>query len=268
MTSSTSHRLRAVATGTVGLALAGFTMAACADVLSGTDRRAASISFGVTQNGSLVSAQSGGGTLAAIIVDGGGHTVDLSSADVVFGRVTFKGSNVAPDDNGIDDSDSDSDSENDSDSDSESRSGNSVFRAGATTVTLPLEGGPVAPFNGQLPVGTYRGVEMDADFVRLRGTYDGQAFDVTVPVNGELEMAFVPPLVVAEGSEPLHVSVNVNVASWLRDANGNVIDPRLLNTNAEMRAQFRNRVRASFRAFEDQDRDHDESDSDSDSDGR
>jgi hypothetical protein len=62
------------------------------------------------------------------------------------------------------------------------------------------------------------------------------------------------------------VSVNIDVASWFKDAEGNAIDPRLLNSDAEMRAQFRNRVRASFRAFEDADRDHDESDSDSDSD--
>lgn len=256
--------LRSLAVGTVAMGVAAVTLSACSDAFGSDRTREASISLGVTNaSGALVSAVASPG-LAAIVIDGGGHTVDLASADVVFRRITFKGVGVPSDDNGIDDSDSDSDSENDSDSDSDRHRDNIVFRAGAATVSLPLEGGTVTPFSGQLPFGTYRGVEMKADFLRIQGTYDGEAFDVTVPVNGELELPFNPPLVVDESSEPVAVSVNIDVASWFRDRDGNTIDPRLLNTNREMRAHFRNRVRASFRAFEDADRDHDESDSDSD----
>ena len=239
----------------LGVALVTVGVSACGD-LFGTEARMrdASLSFGVTENGALISDTNRVAAGGLIVVTSGGHTIDLQSADVVFSEMTFEGSNVESGDD--DDSDLDSDSDHD---------GNAKFRAGATTVALPLEGGIITPFNGQIPVGTYSRLEMDADFLRIRGTYDGQTFDVTVPVNAELELRFSPPLDVT-GSEPVNVNVNVDVASWFRDASGNVIDPRQLNTNAELRAQFRNRVRASFRAFEDGDHDGDESDSDSDSD--
>lgn len=227
---------------------------ACGDLFgTGSRTRETSLSFGVTQNGALISDANRVGAEGLIVVSSGGHTLDLQSADVVFSEVTFEGTNV----DGGDDDDSDIDSDSD-------HHGNAKFRAGATTVALPLAGGIITPFTGQIPVGTYSRLEMDADFLRIRGTYDGQAFDVTVPVNAELELRFAPPLDVTS-TEPVNVNVNVDVASWFRDASGNVIDPRQLGTNAELRAQFRNRVRASFRAFEDGDHDGDESDSDSDS---
>lgn len=241
-------------TGTATLSLVALGATACGDLFgAGNDSREASLSFGVAAPGGAVRATAADPSL--IIITSGANTVDLQSADVVFSEVTFERHDASDDD------------DSDLDSDSDGR-GNARFRAGAQTVSLPLEGGLVTPFTGSIPVGTYDRLEMDADFLRLRGTYNGQSFDVTVPVNAELELRFNPPLDVSESSDPISVNVNVDVASWFRDANGNTIDPRQLSTNSELRAQFRNRVRASFRAFEDSDRDGDESDSDSDSDSR
>lgn len=249
-----------LAVGASSAVVLGLALSAC-DALSSNGMRDATMSFNVAPAASAAQLASAEASSGLIVVTGGGHTLDLQSADVVFSEVTFEGSGAL---NGDDDGDSDSDTDSDSDSDSE-HSGSSKFRAGSVTLPLPLEGGVVTPFTGQIPVGTYSGVEMDADFIRLRGTYDGQSFDVTVPVNAELELGFNPPLAVTESSDPMNVSVNVDVASWFRDANGNTIDPRQLATNSTLRAAFRNRVRASFKAFEDSDRDADESDSDSDS---
>ena len=244
---------RSLGIGVTSAVIVGLTLAAC-DSLSDDGMRDASLSFNVAPAAASVQSATAGVDAGLIVVTGGGHTLDLQNADVVFSEVTFEGSSV--DVNDDDDSDEDSDSEH---------AGNAKFRAGSVTLPLPLEGGVVTPFTGEIPVGTYRGLEMDADFIRLRGTYDGQSFDVTVPVNAELELKFNPPLDVTESSDPFNVSVKIDVAAWLKDANGNAIDPRQLATNATLRAEFRNRVRASFRAFEDQDRDADESDSDSDS---
>lgn len=252
-----SSRGRRVAARSFGLALAGIAAAACSDALSRSGTRDASISFGVMQNGALLTASNA--TLVDIVISDDGNSIDLTSADVVFGRIKFKGLDAPVDDTDGDDADSDSDSD-------DNRDGNAVFHAGAATVTLPLEGGTITPFTGTIPVGKYRWIQMHADFVRLIGTYNGEAFDVTVPVNAKLRHEFDPPLDLTETTDPVAVSVNIDVASWFKDSEGNTIDPRLLNTDAELRAHFRNRVRASFRAFEDEDRDHDESDSDSDSD--
>ena len=249
-------RGRHVAAAAIGFAAAGLALAACSDSLSRSGTREASVSFGVVQNGALLTASGAG--LADIVISDDDNSVDLTSADVVFGRIKFKGVEAPP---------LEEDDESDSDSDSDGHRGDAVFHAGAATVSLPLEGGSITPFTGTLPVGTYRWVQLHADFVRLIGTYNGDAFDLTVPINGRMRLRFDPPIDLTETSEPIAVSVNIDVASWFRDSEGNTIDPRLLSTNAEMRAHFRNRVRASFRAFEDEDRDHDESDSDSDRSG-
>lgn len=253
-------RKRPLALRAGGAAVLGLTLAAC-DALSTNDMRTASLSFNVVPTSASAQVASAEASSGMIVVTGGGHTLDLQSADVVFSEVTFEGRDAV---NRDDDGDSDADTDSDSDSDSD-HNGNAKFRAGAVTLALPLEGGVVTPFTGEIPVGTYRSIEMDADFIRLRGTYDGQSFDVTVPVNAELELEFEPPLEVTGSSDPLNVSVKIDVARWFRDANGNTIDPRQLATNATLRAEFRNRVRASFKAFEDQDKDADEADSDSDS---
>lgn len=246
-------RARRIALGAVGVACSGLALAACADALGAGNQRDASISLGVAQNGTLASLAAG--STAQLVISTGGHSIDLTSADVVFSEVTFERTSV----DAADDDDSDADSDSD-------HAGNRKFRAGAMTVALPLEGGTITPFTGTLPVGVYRGVEMDADFLRIRGTYDGQAFDVTVPVNAELELPFTPPLDVTASSAPVNVSVNIDVSKWFTAPDGTALDPRTFATNAEARAHFRNNVRSSFRAFEDEDRDHDESDSDSDSD--
>lgn len=231
----------------VALAL---TVAACSDMLSLGRSREASLSFGVASTAGAVTSETG-----FLVLTDGSHTLDVQSVDVVFSEMTFEGENVDAGDD--DDSDSDSDSE---------QTGNARFRSGAATVSLPLEGGVITPFTGQLPFGTYTRLEMDAEFVRIRGTYDGQSFDVTVPVGAELELRLSPPLVVGPAGDPVNVSINVDVASWFRGINGAVIDPRPLATDATLRSEFRSRLRASFRAFEDEDRDADESDSDSDGD--
>jgi hypothetical protein len=186
---------------------------------------------------------------AAPITDGT-HTLDLQSVDLTVSEVTFERVDGQASDD--DDSETDSDSEG---------SHNARLEFGATTIALPLDGGMISPFSGNLAAGSYDRVELDVEFVRLRGTYDGQAFDVTVPVSRELEIRIDPPLVV-DGTTPGNVTVNIDFASWFR-ANGTVIDPRTLTSSTAM-SLFRDRVKASFRATEDSDRDGDEADSDSD----
>jgi hypothetical protein len=250
---------RGTARATLGALAGGFLLAviptACSDQAPGGAGQA-TLSFQVVSSASAALADN----IAAIIVEGGGHTVDLESADVVFGKVKFE--RVDDDDNECDDDDDHEDNSGPGSSNSGSGSAHGdcddddhdgEFRAGAITVSLPLEGGLITPFNGQLPAGTYDELEMKADFVRVRGTFDGEPFDVTVAVHSKLEMDLEPPLEITETSETQNVSVDIDVASWFKDAAGNAIDPRLVQTDPVLRAQFQRRVRASFRAFDDDD---------------
>jgi hypothetical protein len=142
------------------------------------------------------------------------------------------------------------------------------LRNTGTVIALPMQGGVVTPIDEPLPAGFYEEIELDFDKVRLVGSFDGEPFDVTVPVRTELDLRFDPPIEIDDDTDRLNVTIAIDPFMWLRRADGALIDPRLFETEPALRAQFVNRIRASIRAFEDSDRDADESDSDSDSDHR
>lgn len=237
----------------VALVLAvGLGAAGCEGLLGAREGAPVSLSF----SASRATPALGLGVSAALIpVSGGGHTVDLQLVQVEFSEVVLERAE------GAFGGDSDGDSEADSDSDGP---GNERFRQSGVTVDLPLSGGVVTPITTTLPAGTYEEIEMDVARLRLRGTYDGQSFDVTLPVDAELEMDFSPPFVVDSDDDRLNLTVTIDALGWFRNADGSVVDPRALATDADLRARFVSRVRASFRAFEDSDRDADDADSDSD----
>ncbi len=219
------------------------------------DDKQFSVSFAT--NGQGVSSNQSFSLLADSIVFGG-HTLNLQSVDITFDEITLERAERT--------SGGDSDGDSDSDSDSDGPSNHKLRRDG-TTIALPMQGGVITPITETLPNGLYEEIELDFDVVRLRGTFDGQAFDVTVPVRTELDIRFDPPLEIGSETDRLNVTIAIDPLMWLRRADGALIDPRLFATNPDLRAQFVNRIRASIRAFEDADRDADDSDSDSDSDG-
>ena len=246
----------------VGLLAALALAVACSDV-SGLGRREP-----VTLSVAMPSASAAPG-LTLQIVAGNGHTLDLQNADIGFRDLRLDGENVEGDgdsDSEAGDSDADvgdteeteEDSENDADSD------DANFRTGPVTVALPLNGGAVTLLNQPVPVGTYDELEGKVDFLRLRGTYDGAAFDVTFDINRHLEIAISPPLVVSSGDDNQNVTVMLDITPCLTNPDGSPVDPRALQTDETLRQQVRACLKETFRAFEDRDRDGDEQDSDSD----
>jgi hypothetical protein len=187
----------------------------------------------------------------------GGHTLQLTAVDITLDEITIERSELS--------SGGDSDGDSDMDSDSDGPSNVRLRRAG-TVIALPMQGGVITPIDESLPVGFYEEIELDFESVRLTGSYDGQPFDVNVPVKTELDVRFHPPIEIDAETDRINVTVAIDPFMWLRRADGALIDPRLFETEPELRAQFVNRIRASIRAFEDADRDADDADSDSDSD--
>jgi hypothetical protein len=202
----------------------------------------------------------GNGTRASFLVadsfSDGLHAINLTNVDVVLDEVTLE---HAEHEVG-----GDSDGESDADSDSDGSS-NERLRRGPFTVSLPLNGGVVTPINEALPTGAYEKVELDVEYIRFRGTYDGQPFDVTLPLNTELELEFEQDFIVDDDADRLNLTIEFDIASWLRNSSGVLIDPRLLAGNGSVRAAVVNRIRSSIKAYEDSDRDADDEDSDSDS---
>ncbi|MGQ0562365.1 MAG: hypothetical protein ACT443_10880 [Gemmatimonadota bacterium] len=131
------------------------------------------------------------------------------------------------------------------------------IRGGTILVALPIDGRLVTPINVTLAAGTFDEIEMDVASARIRGSFDGQPFDITVNVDEELEQAITPPLVVEAGGTA-NLTIAIAIESWFRNPNGTAID--LLNLNATARAQLSENIEASFDAFDDHDRDGDDDD--------
>lgn len=230
------------------LVAAAIGAAACSDILGGGGSRDATITFRAPRTS--LALQSGDlATVSAVPIAGGGHTVDLQHVDVVFADVKLERQHASGE---ADSDEEDSDHRNDE-----------TFRAGATTVALPLDGTTtVSPFTAPLPVGTYDELQMTAEFVRVQGTIDGQAFDTTVPVHSKFSLHLDPPLVVASDVDRPNVTVLIDPTLWFKNADGSVVDPRQITLNATLAQTFRNRIRASFHALKDNNRDGEDSDSD------
>ncbi|HEY0673403.1 MAG TPA: hypothetical protein VGD27_14090 [Longimicrobiales bacterium] len=250
-------------------AAALLTATAC-ESLGPSDSHAVSVSFA----GRAAAATSNGSpSFAQIPITDGTHTIDLQNVDVIFDDIVLERSDNDLDDR--DDADSESDSDNDgdldsdgdsdTDSDGDSESGHDEdVRRGPFTVALPLTGGVITPINETLPAGLYQQVEMEVAFVRLQGTYDGQPFDVTLPVHEDFKIEFEPPLLLDDDADRVNITIAIDFTNWLRNSAG-LVDPRLLSTNSQLRAEVIDRIERSFKAFEDSDKDADDADSDSDS---
>ena len=245
------------------LSLALLSAAGCSDSVGPGADRPLSFSFTAARAGAARPALSRAPSFDLVVGDGTAEAVVIDTAQVVLREIELRGGNgcVA----GDDDSDEDSD-------------GCGALELGPALANLPLSAGVISPLTVDVPAGSYTRLEFelhrvsgdgrDSAFaaahpemrdasVRVTGTYRGARFVFTSRVDAEVELTFRPPLVVDGAAS--NATVNVDVASWFTTADGQVIAP-----TAENASRIGERIKASFRAFEDGDRDGDEEDSDSD----
>ena len=246
--------------GAIAIAFA-LPLAGCDDMgVDGGETENVSLSFAAMFDGGLAASA----LQAAPPIGDGTNTLDLTGLSLTFDEIVLERSEEdgAGDSDGESDGASgDSDSEDDSDSDGAS---NERFEDDGVIVDIPLDGEVVTEVTVPVPSGRYEELELDIGAVRLVGTYNGEAFDVTVPLDLELETEFEPAIDVTDA---VNLTVRLDLGAWLRESDGTVLDPRLLLTDEAMRARLVQRIAVSLDAFEDSDRDADDSDSDSDSDG-
>ena len=233
---ASTHGFRRSITTTF-LVAGGIGVASCSD--------ATGVSAGKSQLGfTLANANTATAAQAALVpITVGAHTLDLTTATVTVGRAELKRAttSVCEDENLDDDH-----GHNDANC--------SEAHTGPLSIDLPIDGSVVTVPANALPAGTYRELEVRLSFIRLKGTFDGQAFDVTIPSNAKAEIEFTTPLVVAD-SAPTTVTVNLPVTAWLTNSDGSLVDPRTILTSPTVMAAVRQRIAASVRAFED--RNHD-----------
>lgn len=211
-------------------------------------------STGVAQSGAqigFVASSSTSASASMVPVTVGAHTLDVTAVKLTVSRVELK---RAKTDACAGDDDDNRQSNSGPGSSSSGDDGCGELKIGPTTIDLPLTGTVVTLPANAIPAGTYRELELRVSDVRLTGTYDGKAFDVTLPVRVKSEVEFATPLQVTDGAATT-VTVSVPIATWLVNGDGSLIDPSTIATSPTLLAQVTARVRASFRAFED--RDHD-----------
>jgi len=189
-------------------------------------------------------------------ITAGGHTLSLTAATITVSRAELKPtmSVVCADDTESAPDDDRSPGGNGGDEQDDC----GEMKIGPTTIDLPLDGSVVTVGADAIPAGTFQELELRLAFIRLQGTFDGKAFDVTLsaPVKGEIR--FDTPLVVTAGTAT-SITVTVPVASWLTNPDGSLVDPSQLDSNAALRGALVSRIAVSFHAFEDEDHDgHDD----------
>ncbi|MDH3495593.1 MAG: hypothetical protein OER21_02415 [Gemmatimonadota bacterium] len=149
------------------------------------------------------------------------------------------------------------------------------FEAGPVLVSLPLTPGAEQRFGlDSVPAASYREIELDVhkpddgdpqdqafiaanpDFaaisIRVRGTFNGQAFEFTSDLDVEQKLPLTPVLVVAQ-STSINITVFVDVGTWFL-VNAVVVDPASANKGGPNEGVVKENIKNSFRAFEDDDR--------------
>jgi len=233
-------RLVLVRGATLAVSLAALSAAACSESTGVDSNMSSQLGFTTTSTASSASR-------SVVPITKDGHTLDVTSATIVVTRASLK--KTSSDLCASDDEDDEDDKSGPGHSDNCGE-----VKVGPTLVDLALDRKVVTVPGNTIPSGTYREIDVRVSLVRLQGTFDGKAFDVTIPVNAKAEVDFETPLVVAADS-PVAVTVNLPVDTWLVRSDGSLIDPTKLLATPSQLALVKLKIASSIRAFEDRDRD-------------
>ena len=238
------------------LALAAVLLTACSD---STRPRSLSVSVTSKSVGVTASAVSPSGLSADIQVGTGASSLTITSVQLVLAEIELTNGGTCAS-SGKDD-------------------GCEEVELGPLFVDVPMNGTAKPILDASVPAGSYSELEAKLDAVnsgeegeegaasfllahqdlagvsvRVVGVFtDGNGmphdFTFTSNVEAEIEMAFPSP--VSVDATTSNLTIDVDVASWFKDASGGVIDPMDV-ANAEA---INANIKKSFKAFEDDDRD-------------
>jgi hypothetical protein len=243
------HSSLAIAAG--GSLVAAFVAACAGDATRPSSNVPAQLSFAAT-----TSPAAAGDLAPAAAITAGTHTLDLTSIGLTITRAELKraATDVCTGDDEDEDANDDHPHNNGNNGNNGNHDGCGELKVGPTTLAIAVNGNAASIPTNSIPAGSYRELELRLSQVEIKGTFDGTAFDVTVPFSTRAEIEFDPPLVVDEGT-PANLTVNLPLATWFTNPDGSLVDPNQLTTNPTLLAQVKARILKSLRAIED--RDHD-----------
>ena len=260
-------RLNSLTTAVSGLFLV--LTSACSNASSGPNTKQLSLSFS-NKPASAPSIMPSNGVSLLTQVDAGGNTLVITKAQVVLSKIELASTSTAvcTDDNMSNASECEE------------------LKAEPTIVDLPTDPTAVqTALVSTVPPGSYTDFEgkvrvvQSTDLggaaflaahpsftgvsVHVEGTWTPSggspaSFSYDGTANAELELAFSTPLVV-DGSNPMNITVNVDLGAWFMGGSGNLVDPATAGSGGANESMVAHNIHQSFEAFEDENHDgHDD----------
>ena len=205
------------------------------------------------------------GIVADLIVSGTGGSVRITSAQMTLSHIKLASDTACAagdDEREHADSNETAADSNETDADNPNDDANDEhecepIRVDPVQVNLPLDGTTKVILDALVPAGSYLGLRARIEHVNVVGVFTDSggadhAFTFTSDARGEVSVDFATPITV--GASTSNLTIDVNVASWFKDASGRVLDPN----NAENQEAIEHAIRASFHAFEDDNHDGDD----------
>jgi len=231
---------------------AALLLAAC----NGTEPHSQPLSLSLTTKSASPGAAAG--PSADLQIGTGANSLTISQAQVVLAEIELSPSGTCSTTGEQDDCDE--------------------LEAAPALVDLPVDGTTKVVLDGAVPPGTYSALQAQLDavtpdedepggsaFLQAHPDFQGisvkvtgvftdansqtHPFTFTVGADAEIAAAFNPPVTVGTGTSNL--TIDVDLASWFKDATGAVIDP----TNPANAGAIEENIQRSFRAFEDDNHD-------------
>ncbi len=152
------------------------------------------------------------------------------------------------------------------------------FKTDPMVVSLPLDGQVATAITIAIPPGTYNELDfevhklegsadqalitqypdLDGLSIRLEGTFNGTAFVYESDLDVEQENELTTPIVVADSTSAVNVTMGIDLSSWFRSGQA-LVDPASANHGGANESLVKENIKRSFRSFEDDDRDgHDD----------
>lgn len=158
------------------------------------------------------------------------------------------------------------------------------FNAGPFLLDLPLGAGVERVFSVAIDPGTFDKLKFkihkpdenstdqrDIDFllahpdfagvsIRGTGTFNGTPFTFTTDLTAKQKIQLDPPIVVEGVTTNVDVTIRVDIATWFRGEDGNLVDPATAAAGGANEQLVEHNIKGSFRAFRDDDQDCDDDD--------
>jgi len=205
------------------------------------------------------------GIVADLIVSGTGGSVRITSAQMTLSHIKLASDTAcAADDDEREHADSNETAADTNETDADHDDGDDndehecePIRVDPVQVNLPLDGTTQVILDAMVPAGSYLGLRAKLERVNVVGVFTDaggtdHAFTFTSDAHAHVSVDFASPMAVSASTTNL--TIDVDVASWFKDASGAILDP----SNAENQEAIEHAIRASFHAFQDDNHDGDD----------